>query len=127
MTTITHAALVFTNAYSDKVTGSLYRNTAAGPNLPREITIKHQRTIDKATKKASRRSMLRVDRTIIGSDGLPIVVSAYMVVIVPEDPNVVAAHILDAAFGLGRSSQDTGGAYTGYDPLAEAVFVNGLQ
>lgn len=115
--TVAHA-LVF----SDKDSGSLYRDTSLGVNLKREVTIRHAAYVDSKTKRPGRRSVCRYDRYVEMSDGTIAPVSCMVILMVPEDANVTTAivedvHLITANFH---------GAHEGYTNIG-ATFIAGGQ
>jgi hypothetical protein len=121
---LTVKTLSYNLVYSDK-DGSLRRETSRGVTLPSELTIRHQDYIDSSTKKAGKRSVVRIDRTVAGTDGTPIIVSAYLVVAVPIDPIVSSSSdVLEIVAELAEMIKTDG---TTHLDLADDIFVNGEQ
>lgn len=121
---ITVKTLNFNLVFSDEA-GSLRRETSRGVSLPTEITVRHQDIVDSATKLPTKRSVLRIDRTIAGTSGSPIVVSAYLVVAVPKDPIVHSTNdVLEVIAELAEMIKTDG---TTHLDLADNIFVNGEQ
>jgi len=94
---ITVGALAFKSQYSDK-TGSKRIEVSRGVNLPTTLTINHQVTTNSSTKKLERRSVVRFDRTQVldTTTGETGVVSAYIVVVVPQGATVASSDIIGA-------------------------------
>jgi len=89
---LTISTLTFAQAYSDE-TGSYRKEVSRGINLPTELRIAHSKYTDSKTKLPGTRSLVRFDRTVAGASGDPVVVSAYVVVTVPEDTAIVSGDI----------------------------------
>jgi len=117
---LTVKTLSFNLVYSDKG-GSLRRETSRGASLPTELTIRHQDYIDSQTKKPGRRSVLRFDRTVAGTDGKPVVCSAYLVVAVPTDPIISSTDILAGIAQIAEMVKLDG---TTHLDLDDDIFVN---
>lgn len=89
---LTINTLSFNQKWSDE-DGSVRTETSRGVNLPTEMKIAHAKYTDSKTKLPGNRSLVRFDRTVAGVGGNPVVVSAYVVVMVPEDTAIVAGDI----------------------------------
>lgn len=87
---LTVNTLAFNLVYSDK-DGSLRREISRGASLPTELSIKHQPYVDSATKKAGKRTVVRIDYYMTMTDGAIQPVSMYTVLAAPTDPLVTAA------------------------------------
>lgn len=121
---LTVKTLAYNLVYSDK-DGSLRRETSRGVSLPSELTIRNQPYVDSVTKVPGKRTVLRIDRTIAGTDGKPIVVSAYLVSAVPLDPIVSSSNdVLEIIAELAEIIKTDG---TTHLDLADEIFVNGEQ
>jgi hypothetical protein len=90
---LTISTLSFNLSFNDKA-GSERREVSRGVNLPEVMTVKSQPYVYSATKVAGKRTVLRFDRYVEGTDGKPIAVSAYLVVAVPQDAAVESADVL---------------------------------
>lgn len=88
---LTINALTFAFGYSGP-NGSSRREVSRGANLPEVLTVKHSRVTDK-TYGPVRRSVARIDRHVLGADGVIKPVSVYQVVQVPIDSNMTTADI----------------------------------
>lgn len=89
---LTISTLSFKLRFSDE-SGSERREISRGVNLPEVMTIKSQPYTDSATKLSGTRTVLRFDRYVAGTGGVPIPVSAYLVVAAPTDAAVVSSDI----------------------------------
>ena len=79
------------------------------PNAPHRLKISHLETGSGSNKR--RRSLVRVDKTIAGTDTAPVVVSAYIVVDIPvgnigamTEPKHVLANLISFCASLGAST-----------------------
>lgn len=126
---ITLNANEFKLAYSDK-TGSLRRNTALGANLPRELRISHQQTVESKAKLSTRRTLIRFDRTVPDAEGKPlsVPVSVYLVAVVPVlgETSAVAAAITDGTVAIRQLISPTGADANALN-LATNILVNQEQ
>lgn len=123
ITTLEVAGVTYTPIVSDKVTGSLFRDTSLGANLPREVTIRHQEYVDSKTKRPGRRSVLRLDRNVQMSDGTIAPVSCMIVAMVPKDVNVTNAIIADVI----AITANAHGSHTDHTDIGLAVFRDAEQ
>lgn len=101
--------------------GSLRINVTDGINLPERLTVKHQKAKDSASKQMTRRSLLRIDKTVDGTDGTLPMPYLQLVVSVPEHAAVTAAHVnalLDRLVNVLAPTADGGLA------LGDEIFVN---
>jgi len=89
---LTINTLTFAQKWSDE-SGSFRNEVSRGANLPTELRIAHSKYTDSKTKLPGTRSLVRFDRTVAGSAGNPVVLSAYVVVTVPTDTGIVNADI----------------------------------
>jgi len=120
---LTISTLTFKLRASDLVDGSERREVSRGVNLPEVMTVKSQDYKDAVTKVAGRRTVLRFDLYFAGTDGIPVPVSAYLVVAVPKDPAITSANVLAAIARIN-------GVIDGTSPNLDAagnIFINGEQ
>lgn len=81
---ITLNTIVFAKSFDTKE-GSTRTSTARGINLPDVMTIKRQDSVDSATKVATKRTTVRIDRQSVDTvTGKKYITSAYVVIAVPE-------------------------------------------
>lgn len=120
---LTISTLAFKLRASDISDGSERREVSRGVNLPEVMTIKSQTYTDSASKKPGRRTVLRFDRTVAGTDGNPVVVSAYLVVAAPTDTAVTSADILAVVSRINGCIDATAPNLD----LADEIFINGEQ
>jgi len=107
----------------DKVNGSERREISRGVNLPEVMSIKSQPYVDSATKVAGKRTVLRFDRYVAGTDGRPIAVSAYLVVAVPEDTAISSSDVLAVIARINGVIDSTSPNLD----LGDEIFVTGEQ
>lgn len=119
---LTISTLSFNLSYNDKA-GSERREVSRGVNLPELMTIKSQPYVDSATKVAGKRTVLRFDRYVEGTDGKPVAVSAYLVVAVPTDAAVASSDVLAV---IARINGVIDATSPNLD-LGEEIFVTGEQ
>jgi hypothetical protein len=119
---LTISTLSFKLAFSDK-DGSERREISRGVNLPEVMTIKSQTYVDSATKLPGKRTVLRFDRYVAGTDGKPVAVSAYLVVAVPNDTAIVSADVLAV---IARINGVLDATSPNLD-LGDEIFVSGEQ
>lgn len=120
---LTISTLSFTLKGNSPKDGSERREISRGVNLPEVMTIKTQDYIDSKTKVSGKRTVLRFDRTVAGSDGQPLVVSAYLVCMVPTDTAVVSADVLAVIARINGVIDATSPNLA----LDEEIFVGGQQ
>lgn len=80
------------------------------PNLDHTLTISHLENgsgVDKV-----RRSMVRVDKTVLGVSGLPRTISKYEVTVIPVGDIANYNDVKDVSANLGSFTQTTGAATT---------------
>lgn len=119
---LTISTLSFNLSYNDKA-GSERREVSRGVNLPEIMSIKSQPYVDSATKVEGKRTVLRFDRHVEGTDGKPIAVSAYLVVAVPSDAAVTSGDVLAV---IARINGVIDATSPNLD-LGEEIFVTGEQ
>lgn len=119
---LTISTLSFNLSYNDKA-GSERREVSRGVNLPETMTIKSQPYVDSATKVEGKRTVLRFDRYVEGTDGKPVAVSAYLVVAVPTDAAVTSSDVLAV---IARINCVLDATSPNLD-LGEEIFVTGEQ
>lgn len=120
---LTISTLAFKLKASDIVDGSERRETSRGINLPEVMTIKSQKYVDSATKLPGKRTVLRFDRYVAGTDGQPVVVSAYLVSAVPSDAAVTSADVTATLARIKGCIDDTAPNLD----LIDEIFINGEQ
>jgi hypothetical protein len=119
---LTINSLTYKLAFSDK-NGSERREVARGVNLPTVMTVRHEVAKNKTTGVAENRSVLRFDRMTAGAEGKILPVSAYLVVVVPQDPTIVSSDVTAVIENIIGTIQEDD---TGLD-LADEIFVNREQ
>lgn len=123
---LTINGLTFKLQYSDKDAGSSRREVSRGVNLPETLTIKSQSYIDSKTKIPGRRTVVREDRAVSdGAGGVTEGLAAYLVVTVPNKPEITTAEVqavLTRLITLLAGTTVTGGL-----ALSDAIFVNQEQ
>lgn len=120
---LTISTLSFKLRASDITDGSERREISRGVNLPEVMTIKSQQYVDSSTKLPGKRTVLRFDRYIAGTNGQPIIVSAYLVVAVPSDTAVTSADVLAVISRINGVIDNTAPNLD----LADEIFINGEQ
>lgn len=120
---LTISTLSFNMRHNDATEGSERREVSRGVNLPEVMTIKSQDYIDSKTKVPGRRTVLRFDRYVAGSDGQPIPVSAYLVVSTPKDAAITSADVLAVIARINGVIDTTSPNLD----LGDEIFVNGEQ
>jgi hypothetical protein len=92
------------------------------------MTVSHQLTTDSQTKKPVRRSLLRFDRTQVldSTTGETGVVSAYLVVVVPQGATVASSDIIGAGAPVQSLIDTLQEDDSGLD-LMDEIFVNQEQ
>ncbi|DAD49920.1 TPA_asm: coat protein [ssRNA phage ESO001] len=121
---LTIDTLSFKLQFGDE-SGSLRRDVSRGVNLPTEMRVSHQDYVDSKTKVSGKRHLVRFDRFVAFSSGIIAPVSAYAVVTVPGDVNVVSADVLAVVQHLNNAlfaSTQTSGL-----DLKDEIFVNQEQ
>lgn len=120
---LTISTLTFSLQASDLKDGSKRREVSRGVNLPEIMTIKSKDYVDSATKKAGKSTVVRFDRYVAGTDGSPIAVSAYLVVMVPTDVAITSADVLAVVSRINGVIDATAPNLD----LADEIFVGGQQ
>jgi hypothetical protein len=120
---LTISTLSFKLRASDIKDGSERREVSRGVNLPEVMTVKSQDYTDSQTKKPGKRTVLRFDRYVAGTDGQPVAVSAYLVVAVPNDAAIVSADVLAV---IARINGVIDATSPNLD-LGEEIFITGEQ
>jgi hypothetical protein len=120
---LTINTLSFNLKHNDATEGSERREVSRGVNLPEVMTIKSQPYVDAKTKVSGKRTVLRFDRYVAGTDGQPLAVSAYLVVAVPSDTAVVSADVLAVIAHINGVLDATSPNLD----LGDEIFVNGEQ
>lgn len=120
---LTISTLTFALKASDIKDGSMRRDVSRGVNLPTVMTIKSQDYVDSATKLPGKRTVLRFDRYVAGTDGKPIPVSAYLVAAVPADAAITTSDVT-ATIGYIMGTLDNTSPNLN---LITNIFVNGEQ
>lgn len=120
---LTISTLAFKLKASDIVDGSERREVSRGVNLPEVMTIKSQQYVDSGTKLPGKRTVLRFDRYVANTAGIPVPVSAYLVVAVPSDTAITSADVLAVVSRINGVIDATSPNLD----LADEIFVNGEQ
>lgn len=120
---LTIKTLSFKLRASDIKDGSERREVSRGVNRPTIMTIRSQDATDSASKKPIKRTVLRFDRMVSGTDGQPIPVSAYLVTSVPTDAAVTTADVQNVVGLILGTLDDTAPNLN----LVDAIYVNGEQ
>lgn len=120
-TNLTIDSRAFTRIQDPVGGGSLRINVTDGINLPEKLTIKHMKAKDSASKQMTRRSLVRFDKIVDGTDGTLPNPYFQLVMSVPEHPAVTATHVntlVSRAAAILRAVADGGLA------LGDEIFVN---
>jgi hypothetical protein len=80
------------------------------PNLPHRLTISHVETGSGLT--LVRRSLVRIDKTVLGVDGLPVVISDYEVTVIPVGNLAAYTEVKNVKANLLSFCATTGAATT---------------
>lgn len=105
-------------------TGSVRKEVSRGASLPEILTIRHSTVVDSASKRKSRRSVVRVDRHLAMTDGEILPVATWVVHQSPIDAAVTSAEIVATAQRITSLLSDE--ATSGLD-LKEEIFAGGQQ
>jgi hypothetical protein len=88
----------------------IFAKSGETPNLPHRLTISHTET--GAGVDLMRRSLVRVDKTILGVDGTPVTISKYEVTVIPVGNIAAYTEVNNVAANLASFSSTTGAATT---------------
>jgi len=87
----------------------VFQRSGEQPNLPHRITVKHSEVGSGTTKR--RRSLLRIDLTVAGSDDSPVSIAAYAVIDIPignlgnyNEPTNAMANLMSLLASQGAST-----------------------
>lgn len=87
----------------------VFAQVGEAPNAPHRLKVEHQE--NGVGSKRVRRSLVRVDKTVSGADGTPVVFSSYMVVVSPvgniaslAEAKNVTAELMSFVASLGAST-----------------------